>query len=57
MFTDSKVSEVCRQIGVTEQTYYRWLRRKDHQRLEDQTGGSKPPWNQEVLDSARDAVG
>ena len=24
MSTGSKVSEVCRQIGVTEQTFYRW---------------------------------
>ena len=24
MSTGSKVSEVCRQIGVTEQNFYRW---------------------------------
>jgi len=24
MSIDSKVSKVCRQIGVTEQTFYRW---------------------------------
>ena len=32
-------------LGVPRSTYYRWLRRKGQQGLEDDAGGGKPPWN------------
>ncbi len=32
-------------LGVPRSTYYRWLRRKEGQRLEDNAGGGNPPWN------------
>ena len=47
MSTGSKVSEVCRQIGVTEQTFYRWrneyggLRIDQVKRLELENGRLK----------------
>ena len=49
------------ELGVPKGTYYRWLRRKDQQGLEDDAGGGKPPWNRRtsweadnVLSAARE---
>ena len=38
-------SKVLSQLGVPRSTYYRWLKRRDEQDLEDQAGGGRPPWN------------
>ena len=53
--------EVLSELGVPRSTYYRWLRRKDQQGLEDDAGGGKPPWNRltswevdHVLSAARE---
>ena len=35
-------------LGVPRSTYYRWLRRKEGQRLEDNAGGGNPPWNKQA---------
>ena len=37
--------KVLDELGVPRSTYYRWLRRKEQQGLEDDAGGGKPPWN------------
>ena len=49
------------ELGVPRSTYYRWLRRKGQQGLEDDAGGGNPPWNKltspeidYVLSAARD---
>ena len=56
--------KVLRDLGVPKSTYYRWLRRQDHQGLEDHAGGGKPTWNRltirevhSVLSSAREMPG
>ena len=53
--------KVLRELGVPKSTYYRWLRRKGRQGLEDHSGGGKPAWNcltireeRSVLSSARE---
>ena len=53
--------EVLSELGVPRSTYYRWLRRKEQQGLEDDAGGGKPPWNRlaswevdNVLSAARE---
>ena len=52
---------VLGELGVARSTYYRWLRRKEQQGLEDYAGGGKPPWNRltsrevdNVLSAARE---
>ena len=49
------------ELGVPRSTYYRWLRRKEQQGLEDDIGASTPPWNKlasqeidSVLSAARE---
>ena len=37
--------KVLDELGVPRSTYYRWLRRKEQQGIEDKAGGGKPPWN------------
>ena len=53
--------KVLGELGVPRSTYYRWLRRKEQQGLEDHAGGGKPPWNRltswevdNVLSAARE---
>ena len=53
--------KVLDELGVAKSTYYRWLRRKNQQGFEDDTGGGKPPWNRltswevdNVLSAARE---
>ena len=37
--------KVLREMEVPKSTYYRWLGRQPHHRLEDHAGRGKPPWN------------
>ena len=53
--------EVLSELGVPRSTYYRWLRGREQQGLEDHAGGGKPPWNRltsrevdHVLSAARE---
>ena len=53
--------EVLSDLGVPRSTYYRWLRQREQQGLEDHAGGGKPPWNRltsqevdHVLSAARE---
>ena len=53
--------KILRDLGIPKSTYYRWLRRQDHQGFEDHAGGGKPTWNRltiwevhSVLASARE---
>ena len=45
--------KVLRELGIPKSTYYRWLRRQDHQGLEDQPGGGKPAWNRLTFQEVR----
>ena len=36
---------VFTELDIPRSTYYRWLRRKQFDELEDRAGGGKPPWN------------
>ena len=44
---------VLSELGIPRTTYYRWLRRKDQQRLEDDAGGGKPAWNRLTFQEVR----
>ncbi len=53
--------KVLGELGVPRSTYYRRLRRKEQQGLDDDVGGGNPPWNKltaqeidSVLSAARD---
>jgi transposase InsO family protein len=48
--------KVLRELAIPKSTYYRWLRRKDHQGLEDRAGGSKPAWNRLTFQEAHYVV-
>ena len=37
--------KVLSQLGVPRSTYYRWMKRRYEQGLEDRQGGGRPPWN------------
>ena len=40
--------KVLGELRVPRGTYYRWLRRKEQQGLEDDAGGGNPPWNKQT---------
>ncbi len=44
---------VLSELGIPRTTYYRWLRREDQQRLEDDAGGGKPVWNRLTFQEVR----
>ena len=53
--------KVLGELGDPRSTYYRWLRRKEQQGLDDDVGGGNPPWNKltsqeidSVLSAARE---
>ena len=48
--------KVLRELGIPKSTYYRWLRRQDHQGLEDHAGGGKPPWNHLTIQEERSVL-
>ena len=45
--------KILRELGIPKTTYYRWLRRRDQQRLEDDAGGGKPVWNRLTFQEVR----
>ena len=44
------------ELGIPKSTYYRWLRRQDHQGLEDLEGGGKTPWNRLTIREQRSVL-
>ena len=48
--------KVLRELGIPKSTYYRWLRRPGHQRLEDRPGGDQPPWNRLTIQEERSVL-
>ena len=48
--------KVLRELGIPKSTYYRWLRRPDHQGLEDRPGGDQPPWNRLTIQEERSVL-
>ena len=56
--------KVLGELGVPKSTYYRWLRRKEQQGLDNDAGGENLPWNKltsqevgHVLSAARGDAG
>ena len=45
--------KILRELGIPKTTYYRWLRRRGQQRLEDDAGGGKPVWNRLTFQEVR----
>ena len=48
--------KVLMKLGIPKSTYYRWLRRQDHQGLEDLPGGGTPPWNRLTIQEERSVL-
>ena len=44
------------ELVISKSTYYRWLRRQDHQGLEDLEGGGKTPWNRLTIREQRSVL-
>jgi transposase-like protein len=41
----TNLSVILKKIGVSDATYYRWLKRLGEGQLKDRKGGSRLPWN------------
>jgi len=48
--------KVLMELGIPKSTYYRWLRRQDHQGLEDLPGGGTTPWNRLTIQEERSVL-
>ena len=48
--------KILMELGIPKSTYYRWLRRQDHQGLEDHAGRDKPPWNRLTIQEERSVL-